>query len=61
MKKKIIQQPDDRADDRQRSAAFDALRGGILRQHREVAATDPTSPRVKPTLARLRFCDEASS
>jgi hypothetical protein len=42
-------------------SAFDLLRGGVYRQHAEIAATDPNNPRIKPTLPRLKFCDEADA
>jgi len=46
----------DKVSERRRQRSEDAwhcLRGAVERQHAAVAAVDPTSPRVRPTLASL--------
>jgi hypothetical protein len=54
-------QAEPRSEERRTSIPFDSLRSGVARQHAEIAISDPNSPRIHPTLPRLKFCDEADS
>jgi hypothetical protein len=51
----------DRSEERWTSIPFDSLRSGIARQHVNLAIVDPNNPRIRPTLPRLKFCDEADA
>jgi len=59
--KSSIASRDAGSEERRTSIPFDTLRGGVVRQHAELAATDPNNPRIRPTLPRLKFCDEADA
>jgi hypothetical protein len=58
---KKTQAEPDRSEERQTSIPFDTLRGGVVRQHAELAATDPNNPRIRPTLPRLKFLEADAS
>jgi len=59
--KSSIASRDAGSDKRWTPTVLNTLRGGVVRQHAELAVTDPSSPRVRPTLPRLKFLEADAS